>query len=58
MREFLHRFLSGVLEVFRPAPFVDEDPQSTAEATAVRTQWIAERKHPAECAGGCRCERR
>lgn len=56
MREFLGHLYAALREVVRPAPYEDDAPQSTAEATAARTAWVASHKHPAECAGGCRCK--
>lgn len=40
MRERLHCLRLALHRMLRPPPFVDEDPQSTAEATAVRTAWV------------------
>jgi hypothetical protein len=40
MRDFLHCLRSAWQHLVKPPPFVDEDPQSTADATAVRTNWI------------------
>ena len=31
---------AALRELLHPAPFVDEDPQATADATAVRTAWV------------------
>jgi hypothetical protein len=40
MRDFWSCLRAALREVFKPAPFVDEDPQSTADATAARTAWV------------------
>lgn len=40
MRERLSCLLAAIREVIHPAPFEDDDPQSTADATAARTEWI------------------
>jgi hypothetical protein len=40
MREFFHCLRAALREVFRPEPFIDPDPQSTDEATAVRNAYI------------------
>ena len=53
-------FLTSLQTAFRrmflldPQPEPDEDEVSKA---AFR-QWVSGHKHPRECAGGCRCERR
>lgn len=41
---FLRRLYEALREMFLPAPFVDEDPQSTDEATAARTRWVQEHR--------------
>ena len=46
MRERLSCLLAALREVFHPAPFVDEDPQSTADATAARTRWVRDHQQP------------
>lgn len=60
MKSFLSNLRAAFREFASPQVHeLDEDEaQSAAEATAARTAWIATHKHPAECAGGCRCERR
>jgi hypothetical protein len=40
VRDFLRHLAAALRELLHPAPFVDDDPQSTADATAVRTDWI------------------
>jgi len=40
VREFFACLRTALREVFKPAPFVDPDPQSTADATAARTAYI------------------
>lgn len=54
MREFLACLRAALHEVFRPSPWPEPD-EDTQTPAAVR-QWIAGLKHPAECAGGCRCQ--
>ena len=44
MRAWLSCLLAALRELVRPAPFEDEDPQSTADATAARTAYIRDHR--------------
>ena len=44
MRRFLSNLLAALSEMLRPTFPMDDDPQSTAEATAARTAWIREHR--------------
>lgn len=44
MKRFLPNLLAALSEMLRPTFPVDDDPQSTAEATATRTRWIREHR--------------
>jgi len=56
VRYLLHRLRSWVWS--RIHPLYDEPDDYDEVSTAAFRQWIAGSKHPPECIGGCRCERR
>jgi len=42
--------------VLRPSPWAE--PERDETTPQVIADWVGRHKHPRECAGGCRCERR
>jgi hypothetical protein len=54
----VREFLSCLHTAFRRMFLIEPWPEPERDATTpqVIADWIAAHKHPAECAGGCRCK--